>query len=167
VQTETEISETYSKMSDDELLRLANQNDSLLPVGQKVLAAEMQKREMDNAAVVSFRLREEELARQESHRATFEKQARAKKRRENFKRLGIFLTAAIVTAVLASELFRLPSAASASLTHISLSLFLGLFFITKAFGGAWLTIRKSIALAAGLSVCIFGWVIYMTVTAAK
>jgi hypothetical protein len=73
MQRESNISDTYSKMSDDELLRLANQKDSLLSSGQEALKIEMQKRGMEEAAVVSFRLREDELARQESHQVTPEK----------------------------------------------------------------------------------------------
>jgi hypothetical protein len=157
----------YSKMSDDELLRLASQKDSLLPLGQKVLKTEMQKRGMDEAAVASFQVREEEAARQDSQRTRVEKQVRAKNRLESFKGLGIFLTAAIVTDWLASKLFNLPSEAITILTKISLSLALAAFFLAKTFGGAWLTVRKTIALAAGLSVCLLVWVIYMVVTAAK
>src|SRR6266566_4676515 len=104
--------------------------------------AEMQKRGMDEASVMSYRHGEEEVTRQESQRATFDKGARAKNRIETFKRLGIFLTAAIVTDCLASRLFSLPSEAITSLTTLSLNLALALFFLTKAFGGAWLTLRK-------------------------
>jgi len=167
MQRESNISDTYSKMSDDELFRLANQKDSLLPLGQEALKSEMQKRGMDEVAVVSFRLREEEVARQESQRATSGKQARAKKRLEGFKRLGIFVTAAIVTDWLASQLFNLPSKAIEALTQVSLYLAFAASGLAWAFGGTWLTIRKTIAIATGLSVCLLVWVIYMVATAAK
>jgi len=81
--------------------------------------------------------------------------------------LGIFLTAAIVTSWLASELFRIPSEAVALLTKISLNLALAAFFLARAFGGAWLTTRRTIALAAGLSVCLFLGAIYLVTTAGK
>jgi hypothetical protein len=167
VQGRSEISEVYSKMSEDELLRLASQKDSLLPLGQEVLKTEMQKRGMDETAVVSFRLGEEELAQQEKQRTTSEKKARAKNRHENFKRMGIFLTAAIVTDWLASQLFNLPSKAIEALTQMSLYLAFAASGLALGFGGTWLTVRKTIAVAAGLSVCFLAWVIYMTATAAK
>ncbi len=167
VQHVNDISETYSKMSDDELLRLANQKDSLLPLGQEALKSEMQKRGMDEAAVVSFRFREEDAARQEKQRATSGKQARAKNRLEGFKRLGIFVTAAIVTDWLAGELFSLPSKAIYELTKVSLYLALAASGLTLGFGGAWLTIRRTIAIAGGLSVCLWVWVFYMVATAGK
>jgi hypothetical protein len=167
VQSRSEISEMYSKMSDHELLRLASQKDSLLPLGQEVLMTEMQKRGIDETAVVSFRLGEEEVAQQEKQRATSEKKARAKNRNENFKRLGIFLTAAIVTDWLASQLFNLPSKAIEALTQMSLYLAFAAYGLAWGFGGAWLTIRKTIAIAAGLSVCLFVWATYMVARAGK
>jgi hypothetical protein len=81
--------------------------------------------------------------------------------------LGIFLTAAIVTDWLASKIFRIPSEAVELLTKISLNLAFAAFLLARAFGGVWLTVRKTIALAAGLSVCLFVWVIYVVATSAK
>jgi hypothetical protein len=127
----------------------------------------MQKRGMDEAAVVSFRLSEEDVDRQESQRVTSDKQVRAKNRLEGFKRLGIFLAAAIATDWLASELFNLPSKAIEALTQMSLYLAFAASGLAWGFGGTWLTVRKTIALAAGLSVCLLAWVIYMVATAAK
>jgi hypothetical protein len=167
VQSRSEISEMYSKMNDDELLRLASQKDSLLPLGQEVLKTEMQKRGIDETAVVSFQIDEEAVAQQEKLRASSEKQARAKHKRENFKRLGIFLTAAIITDWLASVLFRLPSNAIYALTQVSLYIAFAAYGLAWGFGGAWLTIRKTIAIAAGLSICFLVWVIYMVATAPK
>lgn len=153
--------DTYSKMSDDELLRLADQKDSLLPLGQEALTNEMRKRGMDEGAVARFRLSEEEATRQDNEGTTLAKQVRAKNGFKNIKRTGIFMTAAIVTDVLASNLFSLSGEATYLLTKMSLYLAFAASGLAWGYGGTWLTTRKTIALAAGLSACFLIWVLYI------
>ena len=65
------IRQTYSKMSDDEILRLATQRESLTPLEKEVLRAEIQKRGLESAAAVSFGLSEEEAVQREKRRWPF------------------------------------------------------------------------------------------------
>lgn len=152
--------DTYAAMSDDELIGLASQKDSLLPVAQETLTVEMQKRELDESAVANHRLADEEATQREKQQAKTAKAARSRRRIENLKRLGILVAAAIATDWLISKLLGLPTEAIAALTDVSVYAATGLFFATLAVGGDWWTLKRSLGLAVGLSVCLSAWVIY-------
>jgi len=62
-------------------------------------------------------------------------------------RLGLFLTAAIVPVWLASELFRIPSELAELLGRLILNLTLTATGLAWGFGGAWLTTKRTIAIA--------------------
>lgn len=152
----------YATMNDDELLSLANQKDSLLPVAQGILAAEMQKRGLNEVAVTSYRIADEEAVQRETQQTESKRAAKSQKTLRILKGLGILVAAAIVTILLVSDLFSLSSEVVRLLTQASLSAALALSVWT---GSAWWTFRRLITLSAGLSLCILAFVIYMVATA--
>lgn len=163
MQDASTFGEKYATMSDDELLRLASQKDSLLPVAQEVLMVEMQKRGLNDAAVATHRRAEAEASQREGQETKSDKERRSKRRLESLVRLGI-LVAAILTDWLVTKMLGLSSEVIYFFTQMSLYSALGLFVVTT-FVGAWWTLKRTIVLVAGFSLWLGAWIIYTVATA--
>jgi hypothetical protein len=152
--------ESYSRLSDTELLHLATQKESLRDDARQALEEEMQHRGIDGESVMKFEEQERQAIDLESKRKKIEKSEKWKKRFEILIRLVIFVLAAIIPDEIGGNIFKLPNEVILVMTRISLYFVLAAFFLSISFGGKWLTFRKSLILAGLCSIGIFLWIAF-------
>jgi hypothetical protein len=147
----------YTAKSNEELLRLAREKDSLQEPAQKALDLEMEKRGLGEGAVVRFDEQEKEAV--ESNKEVIQKKPGSNWLLNSLKCLGILAPAALITIVTANSILKLPSEAVRLLTVVSLRVALALSFVAGAAGSRWSFKRTAIA-AIILSVGLFGFIVW-------
>jgi len=157
--------ETYSRMSDDELLRLAAQRDTLLDIGRQELEAEMRQRGLDDRTVASFESNERKEAEYEKRQTDSRKSEAAEARLRVGQRLIIFVLTAVAMDQIIARLFSLNSKAVEGLAEASISVAIGLSVLGWIFPKRWSPWKTTLVMAFGLATAIYLFMLVILMTA--
>lgn len=161
------LRETYSRMSDEELLRLAIQKDTLLDVGKQELESEMQRRGLDTKAVASFESKERKALESEEWETHRRKSEAAEARLRVGQRLITLVVTAVAMNMITARIFSLSGNVIEGLTSASMSMALALSFLGWILPEKWSPWRKTFAMALGLAAAIYLFVLVMWMTASR
>jgi hypothetical protein len=165
--SETDFSETYRGKSNDELLRLVREKDSLQEAARRALDLEMEKRGLGADAAARFEKQQREEAMRALEIPIAQKQSRGNWMLNIVECSLIFGTAAVLTVMVAASVFKFPYEAVRRLTEISLKAALALAFLIGAFGSRWITLKRIVVSAVILSVALFGFIVWLDGTASR
>ena len=131
--TEVNYAERYSGMSEDELLRLIAEKNSLIEPARIALEHEIQARGIDRRASPVEQTEVADAPRPRNAGAS------------RWARLGIFLCVALVSAFVAARVFGTGASSSfvEQLTKVSLYLALAAWGISSVVSGQWLTVKRT------------------------
>jgi len=154
------FAEHYAQMSNDELLRLAAQKDSLLEVARHALGNELARRGFGSGGVADYE--KEEAQRLEHRRKETISESRNVWRRRSKTLLYVMILFGgdLLTVWGISNLFNLPAEAVRILTNMSLKCALGVAVLGIAFAGRWVNLKTTLATAGIFSLALFLWVFW-------
>ena len=161
----TDFAETYGRKSNDELLRLVGEKDSLQETARHALDCELNKRGLGEGDVADLEKREKEESRNVADQVIIKQATRGNWLGTLVTCAISFAAAAVLTVVLADYIFKPPSGAVQLLTIMSLRAGLAIALLTSAFASRWLTFKRIVVSAVVFSIVLFAFIAYIDITA--
>jgi hypothetical protein len=160
----TDFSETYKAKSNDALLRLVREKDTLQDAARRALDLEIEKRGLGGEAFAHFERQELKVAKRAEEVAVVQSESNGRWMLNMVNCFLIFGTAAILTVALAGYIFKPPSEAIRLLTKMSVKVALGLAFIASAVSSRWLTLKRIVLSSLILAAALFGFFAWLNNT---
>jgi len=146
-------------MTSDELKRAMLERSTLVPQAAFALGQECAKRGLDETSAETYQSGIANADKETKRQKEAIRSEHRNYRRASWLRAGIFIGAAILTALFSEYVLRFSSDAVYLLTKMLLNLAIAAIVLSWAFGGRWLTVSRTCMAAVLLNSGVLIWIL--------